>query len=963
MIPISLEFEALGPFAEKQKIDFTKLYNDRLFLISGHTGSGKTTIFDAITFALFGESSGSVRQTDSLKSQFADAASVCYVDFEFCLKGKKYNVHREPIQLRLRKNQNVSRSSSVAELTLENGDIISGPDGVNKYMQELLGINADQFKKIVMLPQGEFKRFLSDDINEKQRILRKIFGTEILDKFTEQLKLNVSELKARLESFSTQYDTHIGGIAWLENDDGRQQAAECRSDISTLISLLCEHNRLTEQQLKADRAELTSMQLRKDALNLPYHIELNKKYESYENTLNEHTALISKADVYKDIDDTVRRLSLINELSHDYFKLAADNKQLAALNEQLESNALELRAVTDRLAAIQANQNNIDAIKAEIPTLIKNSEQIKQQQAIYQEIQELDKRKDRLEEAKSGIIENIFAVNTFREYAEIYWLVQAENEHIAKIKQLKTAQEKHTALSRAFDGLKRDYQENFNTFINNQAALLSSTLADNMPCPVCGSTSHPCKAVAVDNQVTQEMLAESKKKYEQIALQLENSRAILEQYQAAAADTDFERHLEERNSLQARLSRIKLRADMSSISPPPAVEAIEKKILELEKNLAVIKQQIQSEQTQGESLKTRLSADYSEQALADIQKRITLINEQCESHSHDLQTALLQKERLDEANQQLSKRAADLAASIEQLKAALNCSLESNDISQEQFKADLCRLSELEALKGSLKDYNDQFSLKAAMLHELERELDGKERIDIDVLQQEVALLDAELAQRNDIYIDICSKYNSNIEIQRRLLSLKNEYHQLDIEYSSVNKLYEVANGKYSDRMNFERYVLASYFNDILEFANKRLDLMTSSRYSLIRRSEKEKGTKPSGLALDVFDSHTGKTRHVNTLSGGETFKVSLALSLGLADIISQGSGGIELNTMFIDEGFGTLDSRSLDSTIECLSQLCESGRYIGIISHVSELKEMISQKIFVIQQPNGSYIKLSTDI
>ncbi|MFZ2537439.1 MAG: SbcC/MukB-like Walker B domain-containing protein, partial [Oscillospiraceae bacterium] len=271
-------------------------------------------------------------------------------------------------------------------------------------------------------------------------------------------------------------------------------------------------------------------------------------------------------------------------------------------------------------------------------------------------------------------------------------------------------------------------------------------------------------------------------------------------------------------------------------------------------------------------------------------------------------------------------------------------------------KADAFKLAEYEK---SLFEYVSQVTKCDAIVDSLTLQLENLSPVNLDVLQNEYDEILGKIALVTNEISKLSITLSTNTQVAKKLDQSYLEWENLSITLNEHQRFYDIANGKFSDKINFERYVLASYFNDVIKNANIRLEQMTNSRYTLNRRTDKEKGNKSSGLALEVFDAYTGASRHVNTLSGGESFKISLCLALGLADIISQNSGGIELNTMFIDEGFGSLDSASLDAAIECLNDLKSTGRYIGIISHVSELQDKIPSKLFVVQEPQGSYIKM----
>lgn len=889
MIPISLELNAFGPFPGNETIDFSRFENDRIFLISGKTGSGKTTLFDAITFCLFGVASGEIRDADSFKSDFAPENEICFARFRFFLRGKRYTIYREPIQLRLRRNGNITKENASAELIMEDNveeineasdkndinankstknNIISGVFAVNTKIEELLGINADQFKKIVMLPQGEFRRFLSDEANEKQKTLRKIFSTAELDSFTQKLRENALALQTAADENRTRSNVFIDSIKTDEDKDEllRCEIAASPRDVAKIISQLKQKSSDDKQRLCELENRLEQIKSEKEKLNLNGAKEQNQRFLELAQSRERLLSLQSKKEEY-----------------------AALEKKVAMLKEL--SPVLELQKGLLRLHAEKAENES-----------------------------QLQKYNDSFKKIEQDLAQSSSALEGFQKafsLCEKADILQAELLGLTSIcGYMNSCKKSFSALEHA----NAEYQAAMTGFINSQAFFLAGTLTNGSPCPVCGSVTHPALAKENEHIVTKEDLDKQKRKYDTAARQLKEQQTLCRQY-LSQAGFDVEAHT--------------------------AVLAFEAEITE----------EIPKKTTQLSEIKSLLSELIPAPRTTEVAKKL-IINQTSQKEA-----LLLAFTRTSEAIAQQNARKETIVAEYTTAKAFFCDTLQSKSLSEELLLSSVNEAASLPILEKRLTDYTLSVTAAAAAADALAAQLEGLFPIDMDALMEKYNALTSQDFESTQAYNVLLSKKDSNEYALEQLSLNESKFAELDLAYRERYHLYEVANGKYSNKINFERYVLASYFYDVVQNANLRLEQMTNSRYTLNRRSEREKGQRASGLSLEVFDAYTGKSRHVNTLSGGESFKISLCLALGLADIISQNAGGIELNTLFIDEGFGSLDSASLDSAIECLQELKATGRYIGIISHVSELKEKIPAKIIVVQEVQGSHIVLQNGL
>lgn len=846
MIPILLEFEAFGPFVSRQVIDFTEYQSDRLFLITGNTGAGKTTIFDAISFSLYGQASGCVRQPDSFKSDFADNKTLCYASFTFIVRGKNYTVYREPIQMKLKRGGKLIKDSSTATLTLEDGSVIVGPANVDNFMEALLGLNADQFKKIVMLPQDDFRRFLTDDSNEKQKILRKIFSTKLLDDFTEQLRLNATKIKSEVEQLQASCNVLVDTICSLNNDEIQDQKQSKFTDIPYLITLLAEHNTTILEMDSKKLSALSTINEQRDALNLPYY----------------------------------------NEINNGFIQLQRLKSELSKL-EECHEQFVEMQVLIGKLQSAQIILPIYD-IKCQL-------------------LFDIDSVNKKLVQYQQDIREY---TSTATNYSQLILLCEKSNivaEEIRSDLLLIEKLNRYKKLLDIFSKYNIMYQQAFHRFINGQAFMLSSTLKNNMPCPVCGSLEHPNPASENSESISKTQLDTAKNEYEKSAQQVESIIAECNQLiKQKAITVEFDNLLDyipfvEQNRQELLLEHNTLLSEINNLP---------------------IKKSLLKSPSQQQLDKLNAQLERGNEAINQNDNLLLLLNEKLQVTSDQLELAL-----------------------------------SDNSMNEIEFVELSSKVNTISALVKKVSAHNNDITAKTAQIATLSSQLRDKSPVNLSALQEQSENYSIQIKALENEHITLYSALTTNTDCLERLKKNHSALVEKSIIYADVNKIFEVANGKYSDKLNFERYVLATYFDCVINNANLRLEQMTNSRYTLFRREQKEKWKKASGLSLDVFDAHNGKSRHVNTLSGGESFKVALALALGFADIISQNSGGIELNTMFIDEGFGSLDSESLDSAINCLHQIRLNGRYIGIISHVSELKEKITSKIIVKQGPTGSTI------
>lgn len=960
MIPLKLELQAFGPFCDKQTIDFTQFENDRLFLISGQTGSGKTTIFDAITFALYGQPSGSVRSTDGFKSHFSSDDLTCYVRYQFTVNNKIFTVYREPAQLKKKRTGNVTKSLPTAELTCEDGTIISSITSVNEHIKSIIGIDCDQFKKIVMLPQGEFRRFLSEKTVLKQDTLRQIFKTELLDNFTKRLFDKVSALKKKLSDIDIVIQGNINSIICSDNQILSDACIKGCGNLTYILSLLSQYIDL-QIKLSSDKTrQIMLLETEQKKLNLPYYIEVNKNFELLQSEqakwqalkiLEENfVALKKKVDILKNIqnivpiENSISKTKLyINELT---VKLNTFTDNHIKLNKSIEQ-------LKQQYSDAKADVSKIAALAKKIESLTQQYEFLSEINQLKNEIFQYDELITSHQKLKDLLFEHSKYLSVKLEFDSI-------NDKIDKLNAAKAVAENYTTALVEYNTISLQYSNTFNQFISCQAAIISTTLIDNLPCPVCGSTVHPAPASNADNLITQLQLDTVKENYDIITKQVEKLKEISAVAMSACdleSDTNIDTRIitleQDKHKLIEALN-VNTNLHYNSIEVNEKIANLSEKILILQQNISSHKSRINSL----ESKLTENSNDNLKTKINELETKISLINTTYDQIYEQLTVKSNEFERNNESINQTKNYISQQQQILNENEDIFSTMLTELSFSIGDYNQYKTELINLDTYLSQINHYNNDIIATNTLIKSLKERLKDKSPVNIINLQQKNSEIEQSLIDNNLILNEITPILSVNQSIYNSILTLQHKYKLIELEYNEYNELYSVANGNKSNNISFESHVLAFYFNQVINNANIRLEKMTNKRYTIIIRQEKEKFGAHSGLELNVLDSYTGKQRDVITLSGGESFKVALALSLGLADITAEYSGGVELNTLFIDEGFGSLDSNSIDSAVECLKSLQLQGRYIGVISHVTELKDKINSKILVVQLPTGSYIK-----
>ena len=928
MRPLKLSFESFNSYANNTSIDFEEFNSNGIFLITGPTGSGKTTIFDAIKYALYGEASGVDRKNISNFSDFANLESPSTVTFEFLHRGVKYRIERISSYQVFKKDKNLEADKKTAnhKTTVNFYQLIDGEEKllasntrkVNEEVQNLLGIDKNQFSQIVMIAQGDFSKILTADGNDREKLLRNIFNTEIYQQLQERLKADTSQLEKEHEKNLTTAKNALQGIN-LNDQEQSDKVLEYLKNEKTILSHLNEIHTFIEEQNSA---------LNKEANSLDSKAE---KLSDRKDALTGDLALVQSNQKTKD------QISACNEYL-DLHKPILDQKESAYLEAQKNESEIEklrsdITKLEDKIDRYDSASKSVESIELEISKLDSQLLDHKQQIELLdrkstetQTLQnELKEKKQRLEENSNKLTE------IDRLISEIEQTVKRKENADAYLKELEEEQVALEELSVKYNHSKEEYLSAEQKFNAAQAGILASKLIEGSPCPVCGSIHHP-QIAALPNDVPSETEIKKLKDTMESIRQKKQKRSEA----AATSQTKFDFENNEFNqSFTQVLSLVHLIDEFEN------VESFEE-LVHTNEILIQQKSAIESQNKEKEILESRIN-----QTDIDLKN----IEENKAETSNSIQ----------ELNNRLNRRHGELS-SIKNSGDLID--IDKINVSLENAVARLGILSQqLAQSKEEFDKESFEFENQERLRQTLESQFDNTLCIDPSNLEDQIHAIDIEQQEIRDKITEINHMISIN---ESPLNTIKRIYHDAiatEKKYNTTKTLYDFVSGKSSNSesgcISLENYVQRTYLQRVVEAANDRLAVMTDSQFVLKTKGDK-KYKKNEYLDLEVTDLYTGKDRDVKSLSGGEKFMTSLALALGFSDVIQQDAGGIQLDSMFIDEGFGTLDSETLEQALRLLDQLStNSNTLVGIISHVEELKNRIPQQIVVSKDLNGSSLEV----
>ena len=914
MRPLKLTIAGFGPYAGAQELDFEALGTSGLYLIAGDTGAGKTTIFDAITFALFGEASGGSRKSDMLRSKYARAEDPTYVELTFTYGGQTYTVRRNPAYERA-KTRGVGTTSQLADaqLTLPDGSVVTKLKDVNRAVQEIIGLSREQFAQVCMISQGDFRRLLEADTETRKKIFKDIFETGLYSDLQTRLKDEVSALDGQMTEARRSIRQYTEGMVCADNSDFNAQVQKAKTDglptaeLTELFENLLSEDKTLEtkldEQVSAAEDAIKALEKQKEAVEA--YRQTKENLDKLSKTEQTQTAAWETAKAALEAAKTEKDKTQ-PELTEHLGKL---RNQLPSYDELDEKN----KALQGKEKLLKIEQQKRDEAEKQKATLAEELSAFKDEQA---KLKDSDKEKAELDAQLKQCTDRKSALET---------LLTDFKSLRAEQKTLADSQEKYSALAAEMDKQHQEFERMQRAFLDAQAGILAKDLHAGISCPVCGALEHPHPAELPAHAPTEDEVKQAKETYEKAqAAAAEASTAAAAQ--AATVDTKQDALRQKRQDLLSDTSeeqaetaaREQLHDCETQIDELNAkIETAEKNILRKSKLDKLIPK---TEDAQKAAEDSWYEADKQIDVLQTESNTLTArINELQRSLTHEDKASA--KREIGELETQSDALEQELSAALEQEKASLNA-LTATRAAIEQLQKQLETGAD-----GDLNNLFEQLEAQKKQKKELEE-------------------------QRQSVHtrIEVNGRAHDGIDKKR------DELEELEQKYVWMNALAKTAAGNLQGKakIDLETYVQTTYFDRILARANLRLQKMSGGQYDLKRRRNADDLKSKSGLELDIIDHINATERSVNTLSGGEAFLASLALALGLSDEV-QMSTGIHLDTLFVDEGFGSLDSEALSKAYQTLAGLTEGNRLVCIISHVAELKERIDRQIVVTKGPDGS--------
>lgn len=920
MRPKKLTMSAFGPYANVVTIDFESLGTSGIYLITGDTGAGKTTIFDAIAYALYGMPSGDIRNDKMLRSKYTEPTMPTRVTLCFIANGKEYTISRNPSYERpALRGGGFTTESAKAELILPDGSIIDkSKEAVNTAVTEIVGLDRNQFLQITMIAQGNFQKFLFASTENRKDILRQIFKTEHYDILQETLRREANSLKAEYNSIKSSIKQYINGISCSENnlDNFELEKAKAEkipiTEVVELIEKLISQDRLKEEQLGSN-IELLEKQISELTVEISKAEEFSKAKESLKKIENQIITFNSKKDSlsseldikksqqpeYDKLNETIIRL---NDDLNEYSRLDDKKQELACIDEKLNND----KQNKDKAESEQKRlTENLAELKAERVALENAGEEKIRLSA------ELEKQT-----VKKTALEDL--LNDYKDYCE-------RKKAYDKLKQ------DYTKAREVYEKDNHSYETNYKAYLDAQAGILAETLAEGIPCPVCGSLSHPRPA-------EKSLSAPTKAQLDRLKNQAEKSR---EKLVALSSETG-----ELNGSLKLQAERIMAQAKehMDSDDVIKAMKEIPSLITELKDNILLTQTQISNEEKR---IKRKVQLD---KKLPELEAKIEKLRKELDVLNSEI--ASVTTKRLESENNVKALAEKLSYANKNEAQAALNALQLKKQNYQTSLEQSTKALAECESKLNELNGKKNQLIEQLSQAPKTDIEQQSLKRTELTknkaLLTGSKETIHARLHSNSTNLEKINEKFKELAKLEKRLIL--------------VDDLSNTANGRIDDKdkIKLETFIQMTYFERIISRANVRFMLMSNGQYEFIRKTSAENKKSQSGLELDIIDHYNGTERSVKTLSGGESFKASLSLALGLSDEVQSSAGGIHIETMFIDEGFGTLDEESLQQAIKTLIGLADGSRLVGIISHVSELKERIEKQVVVTKErTGGSFVSI----
>lgn len=920
MRPLKITMSAFGPYAGEVTLDMQKLGKSGIYLITGDTGAGKTTVFDAISYALYGEASGNYRENTTLRSKYASADTPTFVELEFEYNNEIYKINRNPEYPRPNKRgEGFTKQSANAELVMPDGSVITKIKEVSAKVEEIIGINKNQFSQIAMIAQGDFRKLLNCETNERSKIFRKIFKTEPYHNIEIKLSSLFNELKRNREKEKSGIEQYINQLKCNENDTLSLELERAKSGDVLIEDVI----KLAGEIINKDTLEYTKTQKNIESINeeiekINSNIKLYEKQEATKKAYAKASAQLEELKTkrndcekaYKSaeaqrerLDDLTRKINLINSKmpKYDELKSLEDSINERAQSFEKSNNLLKLK------------QQEITLLEKEFDEKSKALEEVKGADLLVQKLnvqkEEIKKKAEALKELKIEID-------------------RCKTEQ----KNLKNAQSFAKSALDEYGALENEYNQIYIAFFNEQAGIIADELKDGEPCPVCGSTSHPNLARKSENAPSQ--------------ADVESAQNLVKKAQEKA------------DKARDTASALKSRFDEIAANVKSAAKKLfgtdDNVFDDYNSNINALKKEYD------DTLALLKTANEKLNLYQKLDKEIPKIQEKQKSFSDEISTLNTQKASDEAFISENTKRVTSIKSELD---------FESADLAKDKLKEYTNLSSDIKnAIEKSKNDFDDiksKYDTQKGKKASLENALKEFKEIDLASLNEKSLKLNEHKNDIDETAKSLYSRIDSNKSLVDNISEKRDILKEYDDKYVWLKALSETANGDISgkEKITLETFVQMTYFDSIIRKANIRLLTMSDGQYELVRRSDAETLKKNEGLALDVIDHFNASSRSVSTLSGGESFMASLCLALGLSDEIQSSNGGIKLDTMFVDEGFGSLDGEALDRALSALTSLSQGNRLVGIISHVDVLRDRIDNKIVITKdRTTGSNAQIICD-
>ncbi len=921
MRPLHLTISAFGPYADRTEIDLDRLGTHGLYLITGDTGAGKTTIFDAITFALFGEASGNDRHPNMMRSQYASPQTPTEVTLKFSCNGINYSITRNPpYEKPSSKGNGTTCKNAGVSLIIPGRSPLTKIKEVDKKIQEILGLDRNQFSQIAMIAQGDFLNLLFADTATRQKIFRKLFNTDYYKALQDQLKEQALNCERKLSKERNSFRQYLKTVQPNQDNILSNNLAKAQQEDDVLTNDIVE---LIQHIIEQDRVENENLQLKLKDINTQLgqvNTNLGKVEQQKKALQNQQKAQEELLKTNQLLETAKAQLQTFQnqktEFDHLRQKLIKLKDELPNYDQQEEIDQ-NLKKLQDQISKIQNNLKNNIHLHGETQKKLELAQKKRSQlEQTGVQLEQFRHQKEQIERNLTSLKALNLKLNNYQRQQEQYTQVQ-EKYKICRDKAKK---------------LRQDYEAKNTAFLDEQAGILAATLKPNQPCPVCGSIEHPNPTQKSAEAPTEDALKQARKVAETAEIAMNAASQEAQKIQGACISM--------RQTLTEELAQL-----LPNCSLDQAPNQISALLAEHQEKLKFVVSKIKIEES---NIKCKQELD---QLIPHYEDQL----KQYEQYIKQLEQSLIDSQ-IKQEGQQSTRNVISTKLEFPTKKQAIQ-HIQSQERQIEDFQRKFqdsekeVRMYEnnVNELNGKLKELNNQLTQENWIARD--RELRDSRKL----LSQE---LDDLTKQSQTLY----SRISNNENMLHNINQQSKEIVQWEQRTVCFKQLSDTLNGNLTgqSRLSLETYVQSTFFERIIERANVRLMIMSGGQYELKRRNVSDNLRSQSGLELNVIDHYNGSERDVKTLSGGESFKASLSLALGLSDEIQSSAGGVRLDTMFVDEGFGSLDEESLRQAIKALSELTEGNRLVGIISHVNELKERIDKQIVVTKsRDHGSDVQI----